>query len=99
MRVGGRDEPVLAFATLLGPLATRAVLRDVGRDALAEGWADPVGLGAVRASTFHDDLLDVTTVVVAESPTAGSTAPLDVVLASARACRVAELLQSVAPAG
>lgn len=97
VRVGGRDEPVLTFATLLGPLATRAVLRDVGRDALEEGWADPVGLGAVRASTFHDELLDVTTVVVAETAPRGSTSPLEVVLASARACRVAELLQSVAP--
>ncbi len=100
VRVGGRDEPVLAFATLLGPQATRAVLRDVGREALAEGWADPVGLGSVRASTFHDGLLDVTTVVVAETAaTVGITSPLEVVLASARACRVAELLQSVAPAG
>lgn len=97
VRVGGRDEPVLTFATLLGPLATRAVLRDVGRDALAEGWADPIGLGAVRASTFHDELLDVTTVVVAENAPQGTTSPVEVVLASARACRVAEVLASVTP--
>lgn len=93
VRVGGRDEPVLAFATLLGPLATRAVLRDAGADLLRRGEADPVLLRSMRASTFHDDLLGVTTVVVAEAPGPGSA--LDVVLASTRACRVAELIDSV----
>lgn len=94
VRVGGRDEPILAFATLLGPLATRAVLRDAGSDLLERGEVDPALLRWLRASTFHDEVLDVTTVVVAEVPGPGSA--LDVVLASARACRVAELLDSVA---
>lgn len=95
IRVGGRDEPVLAFATLLGPLATRAVLRDVGAEMLAAGRVDRALLGQLRASTFHDELLDVTTVIVAESAGPGPASALDVVLASTRACRVAELLGSV----
>lgn len=93
VRVGGRDEPVLAFATLLGPQATRAVLRDAGTDLLDQGQADPDLLRALRASTFHDEALGVTTVVVGDAPGPGSA--LDVVLASARACRVAELIDSV----
>lgn len=97
VRVGGRDEPVLAFATLLGPLPTRAVLRDVGQEMLSAGEVDPCLLGALRASTFYDEVLDVTTVVVAE-PTRrgpGVGTALDVVVASARSCRVAEVLDSV----
>ena len=39
--VGGRDEPVAAFVTLLDPLTTRAVLRDVGHDARDGGAVDP----------------------------------------------------------
>lgn len=94
--LGGRDEPVLAFATCLPPTVCRAVLRDVGTDLLAEGRIDPNLLRALRASTFHDELLEVTTVVVARPDAAGDV--LEVVLAAARACRVAELLESVATA-
>jgi hypothetical protein len=93
VRVGGRDAPVLAFATALGPLATRAVLRDTGSELMDAGTVDPCLLRSLRASTFHDEVLEVTTVVVAE-PDGGSGA-LDVVVAAARACRVAELLDSV----
>lgn len=98
IRVGGRDEPVLAFATLLGPLSTRAVLRDVGAELLGAAAVEPALLRSLRASTFHDEVLDVTTVVVAEpagAPTPGPGTALDVVLASTRACRVEELLGSV----
>jgi hypothetical protein len=95
VRVGGRDEPVLAFSTVLGPLATRAVLRDVGQDALDAGEVDADLLRTLRASTFHDEVLDVTTVVVAEPGDARWAAPArDVVLAATRACRVAELSDS-----
>lgn len=96
VRVGGRDEPVLAFSTLLGPLPTRAVLRDVGHEALGAGEIDPELLRSLRASTFHDEVLDVTTVVVAEPGDArGAPAAAQVVLAATRACRVAELIDSV----
>jgi len=94
VRVGGRDQPVVAFSTLLDPLATRAVLRDVGHDLLSEGGVDPELLRTLRASTFHDEVLGVTTVVVAEPPRAGA-ACRTVVRAASRACRVAELVESV----
>lgn len=92
--VGGRDEPVVAFGTLLDPLATRAVLRDVGHDLLAGGEVDPDLLRTLRASTFHDEVLGTTTVVVAEPP-GGGTGCRTVVRAASRACRVAELVESV----
>jgi hypothetical protein len=92
--VGGRDEPVVAFSTLLDPLSTRAVLRDVGHDLLIAGGIDPELLRTLRASTFHDEVLGVTTVVVAEPPAAG-VGCRTVVGAASRACRVAELVESV----
>ncbi len=95
--VGGRDEPVAAFVTLLDPLATRAVLRDVGHDLLDDGGVDPELLRTLRASTFHDEVLGTTTVVVAEPPGAG-VGCRTVVQAASRACRVAELVESIAAA-
>ncbi len=92
--VGGRDEPVVAFSTLLDPLATRAVLRDVGHDLLAAGGVDPELLRTLRASTFHDEVLGTTTVVVAE-PAAVGPGCREVVRTASRACRVAELVESV----
>ncbi len=92
--VGGRDEPVVAFSTLLDPLSTRAVLRDVGHDLMVAGGVDPELLRTLRASTFHDEVLGVTTVVVAEPP-GGSAGCRTVVRAASRACRVAELVESV----
>jgi hypothetical protein len=94
VRVGGRDESVVAFSTLLDPLTTRAVLRDVGHDLLAEGGTDPELLRTLRASTFHDEVLGATTVVVAE-PIGASVHCHAVVRAASRACRVAELVESV----
>jgi hypothetical protein len=91
--VSGRDAPVVAFGTLLDPLATRAVLRDVGHDLLAAG-VDPELLRTLRASTFHDEVLGTTTVVVAE-PAAAGPGCRDVVRSASRACRVAELVESV----
>ena len=93
--LGGRDAPAHAFATLLGPLDTRAVLRDVGRDLHAAGTVAPDLLGRLRANTFHDDLLGVTSVVVARPDDDGGDATGAVVLAAARACRVAELLATL----
>lgn len=92
--VGGRDAPVVAFSTLLDPLATRAVLRDVGHDLLATGEVDPELLRTLRASTFHDEVLGTTTVVVAEPVTVGPGCR-EVVRTASRACRVAELVESV----
>jgi hypothetical protein len=104
--VGGRDAgepasgamntPVVAFSTLLDPLVTRAVLRDVGHDLMASGGVDPELLRTLRASTFHDEVLGTTTVVVAE-PAAGAGCR-DVVRTASRACRVAELVESVTAA-
>jgi hypothetical protein len=94
VRVAGRDEPVVAFTTLLDPLSTRAVLRDVGHDLLVAGGADPELLRTLRASTFHDEVLGATTVVVAEPPGSGGGCRT-VVRAASRACRVAELVESV----
>lgn len=97
VRVGGPGEGVLAFTTLLRPCATRNALRQVGEDMREGGLVDVDMLHGLRASTFHDEVLDVTTVVVgepAQPPVSGASA-LDVVLASARACRVAELIESV----
>lgn len=94
--VGGRDEPVLVFATLLDPLVVRAVLRDTGADVLAEGLASADLLRTLRASTFHDERLGVTTVVVSVGgtpPVVDADAALAVVAQSARDCRVAELLE------
>lgn len=92
--VGGRDAPVLGFATLLDPLSTRAVLRDVGHDLMGSPLVGADLLRTLRASTFHDDVLGVTTVVVAEPP--GDRTGTRVVLrAASRACRVAELVESV----
>lgn len=95
--VGGRDEPVVAFVTLLDPLSTRAVLRDVGHDLMADGGVDPDLLRTLRASTFHDEVLGTTTVVVAEPPGAGAGCRA-AVRAASRACRVAELVESVTAA-
>jgi hypothetical protein len=92
--VGGRDEPVVAFSTLLDPFSTRAVLRDVGHDLLADGGIDPELLRTLRASTFHDEVLGATTVVVAE-PAGAGIGCRGVVRAASRACRVAELVESV----
>ncbi len=94
--VGGRDAPVMGFATLLDPLTTRAVLRDTGRDLLAADEVPADLLRRLRASTFHDELLDVTTVVVARPEDDPADGTRTVVTAAARACRVAELLESVA---
>jgi hypothetical protein len=95
--VSGRDAPVLAFSTLLDPLTTRAVLRDVGHDLLASPLVGADLLRTLRASTFHDEVLGVTTVVVAEPP--GERTGARVVLrAASRACRVAELVESVTAA-
>jgi hypothetical protein len=94
VRVGGRDAPVLGFATLLDPLSTRAVLRDVGHDLMASGGCDPDLLRALRASTFHDEALGATTIVVAE-PDGSAGGAQAVVAAASRACRVAELVESV----
>jgi hypothetical protein len=101
VRVGAHGSGVLAFATLLAPCATRRALREVGQELRQAGLVDEEMLHGLRASTFHDEVLDVTTVVVGEpdeAPVSGVTA-LDVVLASARACRVDELLTSVSLAG
>ncbi|QYG93762.1 hypothetical protein HC251_15895 [Iamia sp. SCSIO 61187] len=94
VRVGGRDEPVAAFATLLDPLSTRAVLRDVGHDLLTTGAADAELLRSLRASTFHDEVVGATTVVVA-SPSGAGEDVRTVVLAASRGCRVTELVESV----
>jgi hypothetical protein len=94
VRVGGRDAPVLAFATLLDPFSTRAVLRDVGHELMAAGGCDPELLRTLRASTFHDEVLGVTTVVVAE-PAGSAVGARSIVRAASRACRVAELVESV----
>ena len=98
VRVGAHGTGVLAFATLLDPCATRAAAARRRRTTLRDGGlVDATMLHGLRASTFHDEVLDVTTVVVgepAEAPASG-VAALDVVLASARACRVGELLASV----
>lgn len=92
--VGGRDAPVVAYSTLLDPLSTRAVLRDVGHELLSETTIDPELLRTLRASTFHDEVLGATTVVVAE-PVGAGIGCREVVLAASRACRVAELVESV----
>lgn len=100
VRVGAHGQGVLAFATLLQPCATRTALRDVGEELRTAGLVEEAMLHGLRASTFHDEVLDVTTVVVGEpteAPTSGVGA-LDVVLASARACRVGELIESVSVA-
>lgn len=94
--VGGRDAPVLGFATVLDPLVTRSVLRDVGHDLMVEGVVEGDLLRRLRASTFHDEVLDVTSVVVARPEDDATGGTREVVLAAARACRVAELLESVA---
>lgn len=94
VRVAGRDEPVVAFSTLLDPMSTRAVLRDVGHELLVTGDHDPELLRTLRASTFHDEVLGATTVVVAE-PAEGGAGCRRVVRAASRACRVAELVESV----
>lgn len=96
VRLGDRDQPVLVFSTLLAPLTVRSVLGDVGRELRDAGTHSPDLLAALRASTFHDELLDATTVVVGESPLGVDGEVVDVVRAAARATRVAELLTEVA---
>ncbi|NLV55858.1 MAG: hypothetical protein GXY13_09635 [Acidimicrobiales bacterium] len=98
VRLGDRDQPVLVFSTLLGPFEVRSVLGDVGRDRRDSGAHSPELLASLKASTFHDELLDASTVVVGESPLAADGEVAEIVRTAARATRVAELLAVVARA-